>query len=252
MLSLSLIFNNIKRELKFNFAGSQLGLLWFLITPLIQTLIFYYIFEHVLKTRFPKEATANIPYAAYLIIGIAFWNGFLQGVSKGSIAILDNRHLIKKIPAPFYIYVVSSSTVGFMYTPIVLLYTIPLLKEEAIGIFLNLLPMILLWYFLCIGSSLILSSLAVYIRDLPYVISPMMNFLFYTVPIVYPYSFIPEKIRIFININPFFHMVKCIYLQASGEATFTTFITCFGISMISLLIGIFTYTKLRQGFLDVL
>ncbi len=249
---LTLIFNNIKRELKVNFAGSHLGLFWMLLTPLFQTLIFYYIFEYVLKSRFPKEVTANMPYSAYLIIGLAFWTGFVQGVSRGANALIDNRYFIKKLPIPSYVYVISSCTVGFMFTPIVLLYSVPILKLESIKVIIGLLPILVLWYIFCIGVSLTVASLSVYIRDLPHLIGPLLSFLFYTVPIVYPYSLIPESIRPLIGLNPLFHMVKSVYLLSSGEINPKVLTICLFISVVSALVGVYVYKKLEAGFTDVL
>ncbi len=248
----TLLLSVIKRELKVSFAGSYLGLLWTLFTPLLQTIIFYYIFEHILKSRFPPDITANMPYSAYLIVGLAFWTGFVQGINRGANAIVDNRHLVKKLPIPAYIYVLSSCTVGFIYTPVVLLYIIPILKISGIKVIISVLPMLVLWYLFCVGISLILASLSVYIRDLPHLIGPLLSFIFYTVPIVYPYSLIPDSIKPFITLNPVFHMIKAVYLLSSGEFDIRILIVCLLISLSSVMMGIYVYKKLETGFSDVL
>ncbi|RMH81391.1 MAG: ABC transporter permease [Acidobacteria bacterium] len=249
---LKLILQSIKRDFKYSFAGSAFGTIWLFLSPLFQTLVFYYIFEHIIKVRFPKEVTANMPYSAYLIIGIAFWTGFVQAIYRGANSLLDNRNLIKKVPIPPYIYILSSCTVGFLYTPMVLLYSIPLLKFESVRVIVSLLPVIFAWYILALGIALLLASLTVYLRDLSQMLGPLFNFLFYTVPIVYPYSLIPEGLKMLVGINPLFYMIEAVYLQASGFIDPRAIFICYTISLVFFLMGVLVYRRLNIGFYDVL
>ncbi|MEN3039878.1 MAG: ABC transporter permease, partial [Candidatus Kryptonium sp.] len=152
---------------------------------------------------------------------------------------------------PPYVYVISACTVGFIYTPIVLLFSIPLLGTSFIRIAINLLPVIVLWYMFALGLSILLASLAVYIRDISQVLGPALNFLFYSVPIIYPYSLVPENIKPIIKLNPLFYMVEAIYLQAI-EFNLKAIIFCLLIAVIALSFGVFVYRYMSVGFLDVL
>lgn len=248
---LLIIIQVIKRDLKYSFAGSTFGTIWLFLSPLLQTMVFYYLFEHIIEVRFPTEKTANMPYSAYLILGLAFWTGFVQALFKATNAIIDNRNFVKKVPIPPYVYVISACTVGFIYTPIVLLFSIPLLGINFIKIAINLLPIIVLWYIFALGLSILLASIAVYIRDVSQILGPALNFLFYSVPIIYPYSLVPEDIKPIIKLNPLFYMVEAIYLQ-TVEFNLKAIIFCLVIASIALVSGIFVYRYLSVGFLDVL
>ncbi|MCS7234344.1 MAG: ABC transporter permease, partial [Synergistetes bacterium] len=128
---------------------------------------------------------------------------------------------------------------------------IPLLGINFIKIAINLLPIIVLWYIFALGLSILLASIAVYIRDVSQILGPALNFLFYSVPIIYPYSLVPEDIKPIIKLNPLFYMVEAIYLQ-TVEFNLEAIIFCLVIASIALVSGIFVYRYLSVGFLDVL
>jgi lipopolysaccharide transport system permease protein len=69
-------------------------------------------------------------------------------------------------------------------------------------------PVILLIQFmLVLGVSFGLASLNVYYRDVQYIWAVILQAGFFTVPIVYPISIIPEKYVWIIKLNPMTHIV---------------------------------------------
>src|ERR687883_104368 len=70
-----------KIEFKLRYYENKLGLLWALIKPLLDILIYYVVFQIVLKQNVPA-------FASYLFIGLILWNFFLESTT-GTIQILS-------------------------------------------------------------------------------------------------------------------------------------------------------------------
>lgn len=120
------LYQLIKRDIKMSFAGSVFGTLWMFMNPLLMTGVFYLIFQHIVKVKFPPDATDGANYTVYLLAGLAFWNGFNQSLLRGMNAITDNAYLLKKTSVPPYLFILASTTTGFIYTFVSLGYALVL------------------------------------------------------------------------------------------------------------------------------
>ena len=54
-----------------------------------------------------------------------------------------------------------------------------------------------------VGFALLFSALAVFVQDIQHVLTLVVQVMFYTAPILYPITMIPEQWRGWIMINPF-------------------------------------------------
>ena len=59
---------------------------------------------------------------------------------------------------------------------------------------------------LTLGFALILSALTVHFRDLKDILGNVMTLWFFATPIIYYWKNAPERIRPFLNLNPFTHL----------------------------------------------
>ena len=106
---------------------------------------------------------------------------------------------------------------------------------------LLVLPVILLmWVFAC-AISLFTSAIQVFVRDLAQILPPLMTFWFFTTPILYSPSFLPESIQKLAQWNPMaWFIARLRELLLFGEMNFdyrTLFIVLF--------LAIFAWGSLR-------
>ena len=77
------------RDLKVQYKGSLLGIVWSLVYPLMQLLVFGFLFKGVLGVQTPR-------YSVFAFSGILMWSYFASTVSQATHAITDNRELVRQ------------------------------------------------------------------------------------------------------------------------------------------------------------
>lgn len=254
----SLFYALLKRDLRERYAGSSLGLLWGIITPLLQILVFWLVFSKFFRIKIPIDEM-EIPFLPFLLSGMLPWLMFQEGLMRGTNAIVEKGHLIKKIQVPTYIFaILPVFSALIIYGFGITCFTIGLLiwKKGNINILVLFTFFIVLSFqviFTC-GLNLFLSSLTVYIRDISQAIGFVLQFMLYLTTILYPMQMVPREFQGIIKLNPItgfmesYHHTLLYNRLPTNDMLLTVLITTF----LGLSLGIFTYNKLKKGFQDVL
>ncbi len=196
------------KDIKSRYAGSIIGPMWAIITPLYQILLYTFLFSVILKVRFDEMGSS---FVVYLLAGLIPWFFFSESVTRGSVAFIENAHLIKKIKCPLEIYIISiiiSSLFNFAVYMIVYLIILLFMGQLKLSGLPFTIPVIFTQILFNLGLSFILGSVTVFYRDLMQVVNVVLNVIFYLTPIVYPASMIPETLRCFFRFNPFFYIIE--------------------------------------------
>jgi len=202
--------NMLIKDLKARYAGSLLGPLWSILTPLYFVLLYTFVFSTILKVRF--EETEGAPsFVVYFLAGLIPWLFFQESVSRSSYAFIENAHIIKKIKFPVEICVLNvllSSMVSFVIYLILYFCYLLVIGRFSVGSLIFLPIPVLMEIFFIIGISFGIGSISVFFRDIAQVVPLLLNALFFLTPIVYPSSIIPEGIRWVFYFNPFYWITK--------------------------------------------
>lgn len=190
------------RNLKVRYRGSFLGVYWSLLNPLFMTLIYTVIFG----TTFAKYYNNSIvDYVLAVFAGLVVVNFFAAATSQALPSVVANSSLSNKIALPFSVFPMSLILAnGFQLAigafPFLLIIT-AITSKNLINIILLIVPLIAL-ILTSAGVALIVSTLYVYFRDIPYIYE-LVTFVFWiTSPLFYPIAIVPEPIRKFIIWNP--------------------------------------------------
>lgn len=182
----------VRREIRARYKDSVLGLIWSLIRPLVQLLIYYLVLGKFL------EAERAIPvFAIYIFCGLTAWGLFSEIVSVGTGSIVANAGIIKKIHLPREIFPLA--TVGSALFNFCIQFVILTVAAFAVGGInwenLWLLPlgvMILIVWGLAL--ALVLSATNVYLRDTQYLVEVFILVGFWASPIVYSYAMVAGRV----------------------------------------------------------
>jgi ABC-2 type transport system permease protein len=194
--SRELLGNLTLRELRGRYKRSVLGWGWSLLNPLTAIAVYWLVFGVFLDIQPPTGDPSGLTsYALFLVCGLLPWNFFQTAVESSPETLISNGNLIKKVYFPREILVVSA-TVSALVTFFVELAVLAVLLLLAGNMVLPWLPVLLLVVVLefvfVLGLALLFSVLNVYFRDVKHFVSLALKILFYTVPIVYPVSLVPE------------------------------------------------------------
>ena len=245
-----MLSNLVRKDLKVRYKGSVLGFLWTFLNPLLQLIVYTIVFSTIMKVDIDK-------FYIYLFIGLIPWLFFATCIQVGSISILMNKDLIKKIYFPRIILPISTVNSAFMnmfYSMIVVLLTI-LVSGIGFSKYILLLPLaMIMQYILVLGMIFVFSALNVYFRDLEYILNIIVMIWFYLTPVVYTMDMVPEKYRFWFYLNPMTGIINFYrdILYYKRMPTFKSFggILIYGIVMV--VIGYFVFEKLQKNFAEEL
>ena len=98
----------VGRDLKSRYKGSALGILWSLMNPLLQLLVFHFIFRLVLRLDIPR-------YSSFAFSAMLAWNWFQASLLDASGSMLNSRELVKRPGFPVAILPVVAVTTHLIY-----------------------------------------------------------------------------------------------------------------------------------------
>lgn len=177
----SLVVRNIKTRYK----DSILGILWSLLNPLGFMLVLTVVFSVLSGNASPRQ------FPVFVLVGIIPWRFFSGALMNGSVSIVQNSALVKKVYFPRELLPIAtllSELVNFLFGFIVLilfLYLFDLdLTKHALW-----LPLILLTQLVfSLGLSFILSAITTFYRDVLMVLDVVLQAWFFLTPIFYSFE----------------------------------------------------------------
>jgi ABC-type polysaccharide/polyol phosphate export permease len=170
----------VRRELRQKYKGSALGVLWYLINPIVLMGAYALVFSVLLKV-------ATIPdYPLFLIAGMIVWVFFSQALLAAAPSLVDNAPLVRKVRFPREAIPASAAAVQLATFLVMLLLLLPveLIVRGSADPALLLLPLIVgLLFCFVLGLSLGLAVLHAHYRDVEPVLAAALLPWFFVTPI---------------------------------------------------------------------
>lgn len=207
-----LIFQFTRREIESRYRGSFLGSFWTFVYPLVQLLIYTFVFGVIFKSRWPQARTTSLgEFATIIFCGITFFNIFSECINRAPRLILGVPNYVKKVVFPLEILPVSvlGSALFHSLISVGILLTAAFVVNGRLYWTLVLLPLVIIpLLFLSLGLSWLLASLGVFIRDVSQLVGLGVQILFFTSAIFYSTERIPQPYRAMIFLNPLTPIVE--------------------------------------------
>jgi lipopolysaccharide transport system permease protein len=247
-----------RREIEGRYKGSFLGLFWSVVNPLSLLLIYTFVFGVVFKARWPQAQTDNLSeFALVLFCSLTAFQIFSECVSRAAGIIVGVPNYVKKVVFPLEILPVSvmGSALFHCMISLSILMIANWLIRGNVQWTLVLVPLVALpLIFLSLGMAWFISSLGVFIRDINYVVTLMVQILFYATPIFYPIEAIPEPLQTIIRFNPLASCVEnfrrvILWGQAPDWRALGGWLVATGIVM---LLGYAWFMRTKKAFADVI
>lgn len=181
----------ISRELRAKYKGSSLGIVWSLVRPLAQLLIYY-----VAIGQFLGAARSIPDFAIFVFTGLTVWGLYSEIITSGTTSVIANAGLVKKVYLPreiFPLAAVGGSLFNFVVQFLVLVAATLVLARPPLHAELLYVPVsILLTMVVATALALVLSALNVYLRDVQHLVEIFILIFFWASPIVYSMAFVHE------------------------------------------------------------
>jgi lipopolysaccharide transport system permease protein len=247
-----------RREIEGRYKGSFLGLFWSFINPLVLLLIYTFVFGLVFKARWPNAKTDNLgEFAGTLFCGLICFNIFSDCINRAPGSIISVPNYVKKVVFPLEILAVSAfgSALFHALVSLSILLCANLLFNGSLQWTLLLLPIVALpLVFLSLGLSWFLASLGVFIRDISYTVTLIVQVLFFVTPIFYPLQAIPEPYQSIIRFNPLTSVVENFrrVILWGGQPSWTGLLLWLLATGVVMLLGYAWFMKTKKAFADVI
>ncbi len=245
-----LIRQLVSRDFKVKYKRSVLGILWSLLYPVMMTIVMAIVFSNVFKFTTP-----GVNYLVYLISGLTIFNYFSEASNLAMSSVVANFSLINKVYIPKYIFPLEKPIfvgINFLLS-LIPLYAVIICTGTPITWHHVILPYCVVCLFLfTVGMSFILSTIAVFLRDMFYIYGIILTIWTYLTPIMYDISIIDNPILQFImKLNPLYQYINFArsiilyhWIPTAGQ-----FAGCAISAIFFLLVGAFVFKKNQDKFI---
>lgn len=180
----------VRRELRQKYQGSVLGILWYVVNPLVLMGAYYLLFGKVFKVANHEN------YPLFIMVGLVVWLFFSQTLLSAASSLLDQGALIRKAIFPRETIPGAVVTVQLVIFLVILvlvaLITVPV--RGTVQPALLLLPVVVLALFaFVLGLALAVSVLHAYFRDVAPILSAALLPWFMLSPIFFEPSDITSR-----------------------------------------------------------
>ncbi len=245
----------VRRDFVARYKQTILGPLWFLIQPLLTSLVFTVVFGNIAGLP-----TDGLPQMLFYMSGTVMWSYFSSCLTGTSTTFTANAHLFGKVYFPRLVTPISIIISNLITFSIQLLFFLGFfvyfyLRGSDVGITLWALTLpllILLMAGLGLGFGIIISSLTTKYRDLQHLVGFGVSLLMYVTPVIYPISSIPEKWRWVAEINPITPIIETFRagFLGAGDASWLGLAYSAGFMLVVLFLGVVIFNRVEKTFID--
>jgi lipopolysaccharide transport system permease protein len=247
----------VKRDVVTVYKQTVLGPIWFIVQPILTTVIYMLVFGSIAKI-----STDGQPMALFYLSGIIIWNYFAECFNATSTTFTANAAIFGKVYFPRLIMPLSKVVSGIIKFFIQLaffgaVYAYYIFKGEAAvqpNWTLALIPIyVMIMALMGMGAGILFTSLTTKYRDLVFLIGFGVQLLMYATPVIYPMSSIPNgKLKMLILTNPLTPIVEGFKYAFLGAGEFSWFNLGYSalFTVILLVVGIVVFHRTERNFID--
>lgn len=238
------------REMKLRYERSSLGMLWAVLTPLLQMAIFSFVFGAVFRVDIER-------YPAFIFTGLLAWNWFREALFSSAGAIVNNRELVRQPGFPTAVLPIVAVTVPLLdlLAALPVLFVFLVASGGSLSPAVLALPALLVLQFLFLqGIGFLLAGLQVTFRDVQHLLNVSLTLLFYLTPVFYSPEMVPGWARTVYGLNPMTHFLVS-YRHILMDGTMPDWRVLLVIAVLDavvLRIGWTTFVRARFAFVEEL
>ena len=245
----------VRRDFVSLYKQTILGPLWFLIQPLLTSVVFTVIFGNIAQLP-----TDGLPQLLFYMSGTVLWGYFSSCLTSTSTTFISNAHLFGKVYFPRLVMPISTVisnlitfSIQFLFFMVFYLYFFLRGSEVSLNVWAFSLPLLIfLMAGLGLGFGIIISSMTTKYRDLTYLVSFGVSLWMYATPVIYPVSSIPEKWRWVATINPVTPIIETFRMGflGAGDASWLGLAYSAEFMLVVMFIGVVIFNRVERTFID--
>lgn len=248
----------VARDFAAKYRQTILGPAWFVIQPLLTTLVFTVIFGNVAGI-----STDETPKFIFYLCGLLGWGYFSGVLNHTGNTFVVHKGLMTKVYFPRMVLpltaalsqliALSIQIVTFLGFYVYFLYFTPWGDVSRLNWVALLFPLLIVQAGItALGIGFLTSAASAKYRDLNFLLSFLVQIWMYATPIIYPFSKIPEKYQMLMALNPLTTIVETIkvgFLGVGGVPPMN-YVISLGVSIVVFVIGAAVFKRTERRFVD--
>ena len=257
--SLYLLRQWTARELKGRYRETVLGMLWPFVFPLLQILVFSWVFHELLSVRWPArvQEPTMVDYGLNAFAGLSVFGLFSEVMARAPSSIWSQPNLVTKVRFPLWVLPTTTAILAFLplLIGVALLFLASLAWSTLTSsLLLHLAAGLLVLCVYALALSLLLAAVSVYLRDIAQAMPALISLLMFLSPVFFPAAFFPGGLELLALANPIgwgAELVRAAFLNGPMPNLFWLFGHAVFAGLF-LALSRFTLSRLQRGFADVL
>lgn len=243
------------RDVKVRYKQTAIGILWAVLQPFIQMIVFTLFFNKVAGIQSGSKA---VPYAIFSYIGLLFWNYFSQALMRSASSLVANAGVITKVYFPRIIPPISStivSIIDFFFASIVFVGLLIYFNfPPTVLSLLLIIPAIIVTFLAATGLGLFLSAVNVKYRDVQQALPFLIQVGLFVTPVIYPVTSIPERFQWILYLNPMTGVINAMRAAFLGDNPINWPLTGLSVLVACLLFagGLYYFKGREKEFADII
>jgi lipopolysaccharide transport system permease protein len=232
-----------------------LGPLWYLIQPILTTVVFTVIFGNIAQL-----STDGLPPFLFYLAGNTVWGYFAACVQNTANTFTGNASIFGKVYFPrltIPISVVLSNMISFFIRFVVFLvffgyYLITGVNIQPNWWVLSLPLLVVLMAGIGLGVGIIVSSLTTKYRDLQQLVGFGVQLVMYATPVIYPISSIQKNWQWLLLINPMTPVIEMFRYSFLGVSSIDPAYILYSLvfTVVILIVGVLVFNHVESTFMD--
>jgi lipopolysaccharide transport system permease protein len=245
----------VRRDIVTVYKQTILGPLWFIIQPVLTTIVFTVIFGNVAQI-----STDGLPGILFYLAGVTIWTYFADCLKMTSDVFTKNQNLFGKVyfpraVVPLSIIISNLIKFGIQLFLFFGFFLFFYLKGAEISLTKEVLffpALLAIMAFMSLGLGMIISSMTSKYRDLTFLIQFGIQLFMYATPVVYPASIVTGRFKTLLWLNPMTSILEAFKHMFLGQGQFDWFWLGYSavFTVIIFLLGLTVFNRTEKNFMD--
>jgi lipopolysaccharide transport system permease protein len=241
----------IQRDLKLRYRQTLLGVIWAVLQPVLPMIVFTLLFGRL--AHMPAD---GLPYPIFVYAGLLAWTFFNTAVTNATASIVGSAAFVTKVYFPRVLLpgscvfggLIDLAISGVVFFGMMLYYRLHLTSN------LLIVPALLvLITMLTLAVGMWTSAMNVKYRDVRYALPFVLQVWMYLTPVIYPVTFIPQRFRWLLNINPLSGIIEGFRSAFFGQPLhWFSLGMAAGSTAILLLCGTYSFRQMERQMADII
>lgn len=232
------------QDVKQRYRRSKLGPFWLTISMGVLIGALGLVFGAVFKTPMRE-------FLPFLAIGIVLWAYISTVINEGCTAFITSDAVIKQLPLPMFLHVMRviwRNLVILAHNVVIIPLLFMVFLRPVDWVALLAIPGLALSTLTLAWIALLAGVVCTRYRDLSQIVASVLQIAFYVTPIIWMPSMLSgRRSFIFLDINPFFHLIEVVRAPLLGALpTMTNWLVSVGMVIIGWMVTLLVYGRYKN------